>query len=155
MRTVPFPALAHIAERSKYEFIFISWTFSEWHMQNHNKEREIKQNPASYKQLGNGNSCSVRAQKLMVTMPTSSPRTSRLQSEPHRVTGSRCRHPSYLSWVIQWSSRCCSAVRRTGGRPPSARPRSHLRTRKPSRRTPWLLPNGRAWGEEKLSPTGW
>lgn len=64
-------------------------------------------------------------------------------------------HRSYLSWAIQWSSSCCSAARRTGGRLPSGRPRSRLRTRKPCLHTPWPPPNGRAWEEEKPSPTGW
>lgn len=66
-----------------------------------------------------------------------------------------CFHLSYLSWAIRWNSRCCFAVRRTGAHPPSARPHSHLRTRRSSLRTRWLRQNGPAWGEEKPSPTGW
>ena len=112
-----------------------------------------------------GDNCSAVTQKLTTTKATrspegtTSPRWSQAVTQCTRETASvthtvGVRHPTHLSWVIRWSSRCCSAVRRTEGRPPSARPRSRLRTRTPSLRTPWRPRSGPAWEEVRPSPTG-
>lgn len=97
-------------------------------------------------------------QKLMLTLPEDAASYRRFEADVWKALTwwhGELMHRSYLSWAIRWSSRCCSAARRTGGRLPSGRPRSRLRTHKPCLRTPWLPPNGRAWEEEKPSPTGW